>query len=128
LTLFGEYAYCVSSTIPSMKSVKELGVLSLVTVFGCGEASKEKPQPQAATPAAAQGPQYDIRGKVVSISADKKAVNLDHEAIPGVMMAMKMEYAVDNPQMLEGLKAGDAVQGKMKKEAGKYIITRLEKR
>src|SRR5438093_13494706 len=99
-----------------MKVMKQLGAFALffLAVFGCGDGGKEKPQPQTAPPAAAQGPQYDIRGKVVSVSADKKAVNVDHEAIPGVMMAMKMEYAVENPQMLEGLKAGDAVQGKLK--------------
>lgn len=71
----------------------------------------------------------DIKGKVVSVDPGKKTVELDHEAIPELnMKAMKMEYPVADPKLLEGLKAGDAVQGKVKAESGKYTITSLEKR
>jgi Cu/Ag efflux protein CusF len=41
---------------------------------------------------------------------------------------MKMEFYVDNPKLLEGLKPGDKVQGRLKVESGNYTITRLEKR
>lgn len=71
--------------------------------------------------------QYDIRGKMVSITADKKAVTLDHEEIPRVMMAMRMQFGVESPEVLDSLKPGDAVGGRLKKESGKYV-TRLEKR
>src|SRR5438876_4005397 len=58
---------------------------------------------------------YDIRGKVVAIDATKPAVTLDHEDIPGLMKAMEMEFGVETPKLLEGLKVGDGDQGKLKK-------------
>ena len=71
---------------------------------------------------------YDIKGKVVSVEAEKKTIELDHEEIPGLMKAMKMEYNVADQKLIEGLKAGDTIQGKFKVESGKYTITSLEKR
>jgi protein SCO1/2 len=73
------------------------------------------------------GGQYPVKGKVTSVDASKPAVKLDHEEIPGLMKAMEMEYAVENSKMLEGIKAGDQVQGQLKVEDGKYTITQLEK-
>jgi Cu/Ag efflux protein CusF len=77
---------------------------------------------------AAPEKQYDIKGTVVAVAPDKQSVTLDHEEIPGLMKAMKMDYQVDNPKLLENLKPGDKVQGRMKAESGKYTITQLEKR
>ena len=77
---------------------------------------------------AASEKQYDIKGKVVAVAPDKGAVTLDHEEIPGLMKAMKMEYHVANPKELEGLKPRDQIQGRLKAESGKYTITHLEKR
>ena len=78
------------------------------------------------TETAPAGGQYTVKGKVISVAADKPAVKLDHEEIPGLMKAMEMEYAVENSKMLEGIKAGDQVQGQLKVENGKYTITQLE--
>lgn len=72
--------------------------------------------------------EYDIKGKVVSVAADKKAVTLNHEDIPGLMKGMQMEFQVEDPKVLEGIQAGDQVQGRLKVDNGKYVITRLEKR
>jgi protein SCO1/2 len=72
--------------------------------------------------------QYDIKGTVVSVAADKQSVTLDHEEIPALMKAMKMEYRVGNPKLLENLKPGDKVQGRLKAESDRYTITELEKR
>jgi Cu/Ag efflux protein CusF len=71
---------------------------------------------------------YDVKGKIVSLDAGKKVVTLDHEDIPGFMKAMTMEFAVADAKVLDGLKAGDAVQGKIKSEGGTYAVTSLEKR
>lgn len=71
---------------------------------------------------------YDVTGKVVSLDPAKKVVKLDHEDIPGLMKAMTMEFAVEDAKLLDGLKPGDAVHGKLKAESGKYVITALEKR
>lgn len=77
----------------------------------------------------AAGKEHPIKGKVVAVDASKPSVKLDHEEIPGLnMKAMEMDYAVTNSKMLEGIKLGDQVQGRLKMESGKYIITHLEKR
>jgi Cu/Ag efflux protein CusF len=72
--------------------------------------------------------QYDIRGKVESVATDRLAVTLDHEEIPGLMAAMKMEYRVSDASVLQGLKAGDRVQGRLEVRPGnEYVILRLER-
>jgi hypothetical protein len=57
---------------------------------------------------------YDIKGKVVAMAPDRKAVTLDHEAIPGHMNAMQMEFPLEGAHVLEGISPDDLVQGKLK--------------
>ena len=72
---------------------------------------------------------YDIKGKVVSVDVANKSVKLDHENIPGLMGAMEMSFDVSDAKQIEGLKAGDKVQGKLKVDSeGKRVITQLEKK
>jgi Cu/Ag efflux protein CusF len=71
---------------------------------------------------------YPIKGKVIAVNPDKPSVRLDHEDIPGLMQGMEMEFSVEDPKVLDGLKAGDQVQGRLKVESGKHVITELEKR
>lgn len=71
---------------------------------------------------------YEVKGKVVAVDTKKPAVTLNHEAIPGLMKAMEMEFKVEDAKLLEGLRPGDQVQGRLKKTDTGYLITRLEKR
>ena len=71
---------------------------------------------------------YDIKGKVVSIEPGDKTVTLDHEDIPGLMKGMVMEFSVQDATLLEGVRPGDAVEGKLKRKAGEFIIIELHKR
>jgi protein SCO1/2 len=71
---------------------------------------------------------YDVKGLVVSVEPDKKAVTLDHEDIPGYMKAMQMKFPVEKASTLDGIKAGDQVQGKLKVTGSEYVITDLQKR
>ena len=72
--------------------------------------------------------EYDVKGKVVAVNPDKPSVTLDHEDIPGLMNAMTMEFDVPDRKLLEGIKAGDQVQGRLKKQASGNVITQLQKR
>jgi protein SCO1/2 len=72
--------------------------------------------------------EYDVRGKVAAVDRAKPAVTLDHQDIPGLMKAMKMEFAVADGRLLEGIEVGDQVQGRLKKGDSGYVLTRLEKR
>jgi Cu/Ag efflux protein CusF len=80
-------------------------------------------------PPAADDKGYDLKGTVVSVDAAKQDVTLDHEDIPGLMGGMKdMQFHVEDAKLLEGLKTGDSVQGRVKKSDSGPIITKLEKR
>lgn len=82
----------------------------------------------SSSPAGTAAKLYDVRGKIVSLDAEKKVVTLEHEDIPGLMKAMTMEFAVADAKTLDGLKAGDAVRGKIKAEGGTHTVTSLEKK
>ena len=92
-----------------------------LALAGCRDSGGGAPKTDAAKP-------YDIRGKVVAVDPAKPAVTLDHEDIPGLMKAMRMTFDVEDKKLLEGLKAGDEVQGRTKRGKPHYILTRLEKR
>lgn len=106
------------SFVPTLMLVTAIAAASLVA--GC-----QNPSASSTAPAAKI---YDVKGKVVALDAARKVVTLDHEDIPGLMKAMTMEFAVEDPKVLGGVAAGDAVQAKLKVEGGNYIVTGLEKR
>lgn len=104
-----------------MKTVSWIWIVVLVVplaLAGC----KQSEQKSSA------GKQYPITGEVVAVDASRPSVKLDHEEIPGLMKAMEMDYDVEKAKVVEGLKAGDQVQGHLRAESGKYVITHLEKR
>jgi protein SCO1/2 len=76
----------------------------------------------------AEGKEYNVRGKVTAINAVKPAVTLDHEDIPGLMKAMQMEFRLENPKLLDGIKVSDEVQGRLKRTDSGYVLTHLEPR
>jgi protein SCO1/2 len=99
---------------------------ALLTAFllaGCGGTDKDKDKTQEG-----KGKTYEVHGKVIAVDAEKKKVTLDHEDIPGLMKAMKMDFTVTDAKLLEGIKAGDGVQGKLLvKSEGDYVLTELKK-
>jgi len=70
------------------------------------------------------GKEYDIEGKVTAIAADGAKVTIDHQAIPGLMKAMEMEFRAE-AGALKDVKAGDAVKGKLRVKDGAYTILSL---
>ena len=66
---------------------------------------------------------YEIKGTVIAVDAKKPSVKLDHQDIPGLMRAMVMEFDVAGPKVLDGLKAGDKVQGTLKEKTATRVIT-----
>jgi Cu/Ag efflux protein CusF len=96
-------------------------LLTLVFTVGCTQAG-----PQTG-PNGSADKGYDIKGTVVEIAADKQAVTLDHEDIPGFMSAMTMEFKVEEPAVVAGVSAGDKVGGQLEVRSGDYVITRLQK-
>lgn len=69
---------------------------------------------------------YPLKGAVVSVNPSAREITIDHEDIPGLMKAMKMTFSVEDAKLLEGLKPGSHVEGKVKESSGKYILTELK--
>lgn len=101
-----------------MKAIATIVSVTLLAVLiaGCNPSSGDKEKI------------YDITGKIVSLAPEKKTVRLDHEDIPGFMKAMEMDFTVQDAKLLTGLKAGDAIHGKLKVKDSSYVITELHKR
>jgi protein SCO1/2 len=99
-----------------------LVVLTLALLLpGCKGEPSDKPKGESAK-------EYDVKGKVTAVDPQKPAVTLNHEDIPGLMKAMEMEFDVDDPEILKGIKVGDQVKGRLKKTDSGYLITQLAKR
>jgi Cu/Ag efflux protein CusF len=99
---------------------------------GASPAATSTPGAGAATLSPAAGATevktYEIHGRIEAIAADRRTVTLDHKEIPGLMPAMKMDYGVDSPAVLQGLSAGDAVHGRFEVRGGdQYVVTTLSK-
>ena len=121
-----------------MRTMLMLGLLATAGAVACGGGGGSTDGPPAGSPPAAAAPAgsttapaaptHDIRGRIEAIGADRRTVTLDHEEIPGVMAAMKMDYQVHEPVVLEGLSVGDRVQGQIEVRPGdQYIVIRLRK-
>jgi Cu/Ag efflux protein CusF len=65
---------------------------------------------------------------VKAVAADRRSVTLDHEEIKDLMAAMEMEFAVAHPSVLDGIAAGDKVEGELRVRGRAPEITRLAKR
>ena len=79
-------------------------VLALVVVAGC--------KPLAAAPGAG-AKSYAVSGIVQQISDDRRTVTIQHEAIPGYMSAMTMDFSVKNTNELNGISATDEITLKL---------------
>ena len=77
-----------------------LAGLAMCVLLGCHAARK----------GAQTGPeQHPVCGKVMAVDAANQRIELDHEAIPGFMEAMDMEYKVDDPAVLTEVHPGDRI-------------------
>ncbi|MBB4197367.1 hypothetical protein CCR94_13710 [Rhodoblastus sphagnicola] len=49
------------------------------------------------------------KGRITGLDVASGLVSIDHEAIPGLMDAMEMQYQAKPAKILEGLKIGESV-------------------
>ena len=55
--------------------------------------------------------EYTLQGQVLSVTADQQQATIKHEDIKGFMPAMTMPYKVKDAKELEGVAAGDLING-----------------
>ena len=66
-------------------------------------------------------------GKITKIDDRLGSVEFDHEEIPGLMPAMRMEFFVTDKAMLRGLKVGDEANFTVRYNDGQENIIALSK-
>ncbi len=76
--------------------------------------------------AKSEWPKYhEATGVLRSISGNR--ISVDEDEIPDFMMAMTMQYEVDNPEQLKGLKEGDKVKFKLKETENDLTVSEIHK-
>jgi protein SCO1 len=87
-------------------------ILSSILAAGCkrtGDGSSQSAGDAASSQSAGDLKSFPVRGKVVSVDAARGRILLDHEAIPGVMEAMTMSYALKDKTIAGELHPGDRI-------------------
>jgi protein SCO1/2 len=92
-------------------------LILVLTLFACGE--KEQPKP-VSEPGETL---YAVRGVVLSRNASDNSLKLDHEAIPGFMEAMVMDYTVRGADVATLPAEKSRVEAKLHVTSHAYWIT-----
>jgi protein SCO1/2 len=101
---------------------RRLLLLLLVFALACGSESS------ATKPVSVPGEKiYSLRGTIVSHDAAENALNIDHEAIPGFMEAMKMDYEVRGAAVAKLPPDGTRIAAKLHVTDADYWITDVQK-
>lgn len=77
------------------------GLAGLSMLWALAACQSEKPLPEQ---------HFDLKGKVVAVNKEAGTVTLAHDAIPGYMAAMTMEYPVKDPWVFNVVKPGQTLQ------------------
>lgn len=64
---------------------------------------------------------HPLRGVITAVLAEKSALMVRHEQIPGVMRAMTMMFKVE-PQTLPSVRQGDAITAQMSREGDDWWL------
>jgi peroxiredoxin/Cu/Ag efflux protein CusF len=66
-------------------------------------------------------------GRVVALHNARGTITLDHGPIPGFMAAMQMEFPVQTPEVLRGIRIGDAVRFSLEAQGPTWVIATITK-
>jgi protein SCO1/2 len=80
-----------------------LFALWLLAAAGCKPAASTAPDTNVSAKT------YPVHGVVQSVAADRRHVTVKHDAIPGYMAAMTMDFAARDTKVLAGLAGGDEI-------------------
>lgn len=107
----------------AMRAARAFVAALLIAAAGCGGNQGPAAPPSIDVPSGT----YDFTGSIVSVDRARNIVQIDHEAIPGVMPAMTMPYEVADPSLLQGLAPGDRVRGTLRVDSRGFVIIALSK-
>jgi protein SCO1/2 len=92
-------------------------LLAILALFACAE--KERPKPLSEPGEKL----YSIRGVILSRSKSENSLKLDHEAIPGFMEAMVMDYQVRGADVAMMPADKSRIEAKLHVTSRSYWIT-----
>lgn len=95
-------------------------LLAAVLLAACAEREEPKPLSEPGEKL------YVVRGVILSRDANLNTLNLDHEAIPGFMEAMKMDYAVRGAKVAELPANQKRIEAKLHVTERSYWITDIK--
>lgn len=96
-------------------------ILSIVAAFLLACSAEEAPKPLSEPGEKL----YTVRGKILSRDTTENTVNMDHEAIPGFMEAMVMDYAVRGAKVETLPPDGSRVEARLHVTELAYWITEV---
>lgn len=99
-----------------MKALLFLSAVLLATPAAFAADTKSAPPADAY-----HGKRHALKGVVTRILADRSALMVKHEEIPGVMRAMTMMFKVD-AATLKAAKEGQALTGLMSRQNGEWLL------
>lgn len=107
-------------TLLSATATAALAALFAAACQPAGPPGKKSEAPaQTTAESLSRARDYQVKGQIRSISADRREVQIHHEAVPGFigiagmpepMDSMTMPFPVADPALLEGLAAGDRIE------------------
>ncbi len=75
----------------------------------------------------ASGSIYEGKGLIIQIDQSEGEITLNHDEIEGLLPAMGMEYAVQPPNLLRGLRPGDRVRFKLSDRGLEFVVVEISK-
>lgn len=82
-------------------------------------------EPAKPTAPAEQPKAHPVKGVIMGVMADKTALLVKHEEVPGVMRAMTMMFKVE-PAVLEKVQRGDAIKALMSRRTDGWWLHEVE--
>jgi hypothetical protein len=97
------------------------------TLAACGpdtpEAAQDAPPPLP--PDGSRSRPFVGRGVVTEIRGD--VIQIDHETIPGFMVAVTMDFPLEDPAMAAGIEPGDTVVFSIERTSWRHRVIGIER-
>jgi Cu/Ag efflux protein CusF len=84
-----------------------------------------EPEPAAAAKTTDAIKRHALKGVITSVLADRSALMVKHEEIPGVMRAMTMMFKVD-AATLQSVQKGQTITGLMSRQSGNWVLENVQ--
>ena len=69
---------------------------------------------------------YPARGVIRQVLVDTDQLVIEHRAIPDLMPAMTMTFDLDRPELLDGLRHGQEIEFRIRRQGGRFRILQID--